>query len=198
VEATLCVGDSGSLGWKRFDATKIVSDWLLGIWANEGFAIKDPTESTSGTTGRLGSGHSKEYSDPTKRPFMRVLFAAITPTGISRINSTVNLELFAPNDTNGLFICGTALGNQPGISVDTRRIPVNLDPLLILSLTNPAIFSNYIGVLDATGHATALINIPNRPPLVGVSLYTAFFTIRNGAPSRIGAISDCEVMTIVP
>jgi len=196
VEASLCIGDSGSPGWKRFDATKIVSDWLLGIWPNEGFTIKDPTEATAGS-GRVGQGYSKEYADPGKRPFLRVLFASITPTGVSRIGSTVNLDLFAPQDATGLFVCGTSLGSQPGIRVDTRVIPLNMDPLLILSLTNPAVFFNYIGILDATGHSTALINIPNRPPLVGITIYTAFFTLRQGAPSQIGAISEEETMTIV-
>ena len=74
---------------------------------------------------------------------------------------------------------------------------LNVDALLILSITNPAIFVNYIGIFDPAGHATSLINIPNRPPLVGVTIYTAFFTLRQGAPSQIGAISEEEVMTIV-
>jgi hypothetical protein len=110
----------------------------------------------------------------------------------------VNLALWAPNDPGLVYVCGSSLGSMPGIPVDTRVIPLNLDGLLLVSLIAPAVFANYQGVLDNSGRAAAQINLPPAPPLVGVRFYTAFLTVRPGAPSRIGSISEAVPLTIVP
>jgi len=110
----------------------------------------------------------------------------------------VNLALFAPNDAGQVYVCGSSLGSVPGVPVDTRVIPLNLDGLLLASLVVPGVFANYQGVLDNSGRAGAMIHIPSSPALVGVSFYTAFLTIRPGVPSRIGAISDAVLLMIVP
>jgi len=197
VESTVCVGDNFSLGWKRWDATAVVNGWLSGASANQGVVIRDQSEIPAGA-GRLGQGYSSEHTDPSRRPFLRLTFATLTATGSPQVGTTVSLALFAPNDPGLVYVCGSSLGSVPGIPVDTRVIPLNPDGLLLLSLTTPAIFANYQGVLDNSGRAGAMIHIPLIPPLAGVSFHTAFVTVRPGAPSGIGSISDAVPLTIVP
>ncbi|MBN2490295.1 MAG: hypothetical protein JXQ29_05550 [Planctomycetes bacterium] len=60
----------------------------------------------------------------------------------------------------------------------------------------PSVFQGYAGVIAATGTATAGIQIPNVPALVGVKIYTAFVTLKPSARSGVHAISNTVDFTI--
>ena len=62
----------------------------------------------------------------------------------------------------------------------------------------PSIFSNYAGTLDAQGQASAAINVPGLPTLVGFTIHTAFVTRNASAPTGIQSISNTHSFTIAP
>jgi len=93
---------------------------------------------------------------------------------------------------------GSSLGGGP-IPIDTRLLNLSLDALLDASVNGylPMIFQNYAGILDANGKATAKINIPNLPGIKGIRIYSAFLTLKPGAPSNIQSISNSFIFTIM-
>jgi hypothetical protein len=62
----------------------------------------------------------------------------------------------------------------------------------------PTIFSAYNGFLDASGAATAKLNLPAAPILAGIHIYTAFVSVDTAAPSGIFTISNTVGITIQP
>jgi hypothetical protein len=99
----------------------------------------------------------------------------------------VSIALDAPCQAGATYALAAALGTVPGIPVDLRRIPLNADPLFALSLAVPSVFSGFVGTLDASGRATATVNVI--PPLAGATFYLAAITLEAAAPSGIGAIT---------
>ncbi|MBN2492479.1 MAG: SBBP repeat-containing protein, partial [Planctomycetes bacterium] len=121
----------------------------------------------------------------------RVTVALLGAAGIPNPGGQVNLALHASGDAGLPYQIGSSLGSGP-IPIDTRRIELSPDPLLVFSTsgTAPTIFQTYAGVLDASGRAQAAIHIPNIPALIGIWLYTAFVTLDPQAPSGIRSISN--------
>lgn len=68
-----------------------------------------------------------------------------------------------------------------------RRIPLALDPLLVLTVSNtlPSVFIGLRGVTDAKGDAQVSIAIPNLAALKGVTFFNAFVNLNAGQISRI-------------
>ena len=121
----------------------------------------------------------------------------LTFTGLPRVGTFVTLNLRSPDDAGRPYVLGSSFGYWPGIPVDTRDIPLNLDLLLGMSWGAPAVFKNYFGVLDSPGQALAYVHIPGAPALAGLKFYTAFVTINPAAPSGIRGISNAVELTIV-
>ena len=125
---------------------------------------------------------------------------ALTLSGTGKIGTAITLLLDAGTPDAGLpYQLGSALNDTPAIPIDTRFINLAPDTLLVVSVTGllPGIFANYTGVLDAAGKATAAINIPNIPALDQIRLYTAFVTVKVGAPSNIQTVSNTVMFTIL-
>ena len=79
--------------------------------------------------------------------------------------STVNFTLNAGPAFAGRFylLLGSLSGTTPGTPLPggLATIPLNYDQLALWSLTwGPPIFTNFFGILDADGQATAQLNIP--------------------------------------
>jgi len=108
---------------------------------------------------------------------------------------TLNLK---GKTANAVYQAACSLSNSPGIPIDTRRIPLTPDGLMIASLVLPGIFANFTGALDGNAAATAAINIPAVPQLTGLSFFAGFVELGAGAPSGISAISNDHPITIVP
>ncbi len=122
----------------------------------------------------------------------------ITGSGSGQPGSTLILSLSAPSDAGLPYVVGSSLGGGP-IPIDTRLLNLSLDALLDASVNGylPMIFQNYAGILDANGKATAKINIPNLPGIKGIRIYSAFLTLKPGAPSNIQSISNSFIFTIM-
>ncbi len=72
------------------------------------------------------------------------------------------------------WILGSASGTSPGFELLGKHVPLNLDPYLFLTLSNPVspVFQNGSGILNANGVASAQFAIPplQIPQLVGVTI----------------------------
>jgi len=118
-------------------------------------------------------------------------------TGSGLPGTSINFALGASPDAGLPYQMGSSLGNGP-IPIDTRKLGLSPDALLVLSATNvlPTVFQGYAGVLDGKGAAAARLNIPNIPVLKGTRIYTAFVTLRATAPSGISNISNSFLFTV--
>jgi hypothetical protein len=127
------------------------------------------------------------------------MITILTGSGTGKIGTTVNLFLDAgTGDASLPYQLASSFGAGP-IPIDTRLLGLTYDSLLVISVNGllPTIFQNYSGFLDASGKATAAINIPNIAALDQIRIYTAFVTIKAGEPSSIKTISNTFVFTIV-
>lgn len=122
-----------------------------------------------------------------------LLSARGTPTPGGRID----FDLLSTPDPGLVYQLGSSLGNGP-IPVDTRKLELSADPLLVLSVGGflPAVFVSYAGTLDATGMAKARIDIPPIPALKGVRIYSAYVTLKASAPSGVANISNTFMFAI--
>ena len=77
----------------------------------------------------------------------------------------------------GLFylVAGTSSGTGPGLDLGGVHVPLNVDPYTQMSLAgaNGPLFTNTLGVLDAQGKGSAMLNIPagTNPSLAGLTLH---------------------------
>jgi len=117
--------------------------------------------------------------------------------GSAKNGGTLDLKLNAVGAGNKSYFAGTSLGKGP-IPLDTRKI--NLFPDTVLSVSTsgllPSVFSAYNGILPNSGSATAKLNIPASPALVGLRIYSAFLTIDPAAPSGVLTISNTNTTEI--
>lgn len=100
----------------------------------------------------------------------------LTGAGIPTPGASYPIHLVIPGEAGRPFLAGAALGTLRGIPTPAGRIPLDPDPLLVLSLTNPAIFRGFHGTLDTSGAATLSLVIPPAPVLRGQRFYVAAIT----------------------
>jgi regulation of enolase protein 1 (concanavalin A-like superfamily) len=112
-----------------------------------------------------------------------------TLVGTPRPGATVFVDLAA--EAGGFYHLGAALGTGVGIPIGSRKVPLNVDPLLMLTVSGQlsGIFRHFTGYLNARGEARAWIDFPADNGLVGVVFYLAFVTLDSGQPFGIGTIS---------
>ena len=124
--------------------------------------------------------------------------APLTGSGSGMPGTSYALNLRVKADNGLPYQLGSSLGSGP-IPVDSRYLFLTLDAILWASVHGllPSTFADYSGNLDASGQATASINIPSIPLLTGLRIYTAFVTIKAGEPSNIKTISNTFVFTII-
>lgn len=85
------------------------------------------------------------------------------------------------------YQAAASLGNS-GIPVSGgRTIPLALDPLLVLSVSNtlPTVFKQFSGVCDARGDAAISIVLPASSGLKGITLHVGFVNLGGGAVLNI-------------
>lgn len=89
--------------------------------------------------------------------------------------------LTIPPEAGRSYLAGAAFGTLPGIPLGGgRRVPLNPDPLFVLSQTVPAVFSGFQGTLNASGVAAMTVNIPASSALVGLRFFLAAVTYNSG------------------
>jgi outer membrane protein assembly factor BamB len=125
-------------------------------------------------------------------------FALLSTMDTPRPGATVNLQVRADGDAGNGYLAACSLGSTPGLPIGNRTLPLNADLLFVLSLSTPSIFEGFQGVLDGMGLGTARIHVPPVQGLVGITIYAAFVSLRPGAPSGVGVISDALALTFAP
>jgi len=127
----------------------------------------------------------------------KVALTLLQVSGTPRPAGTIIFDLTASADVGLPYQLGTSLGTGP-IPIDTRKLNVSLDDLLLVTVNNhwPSIFSGYRGVIDSKGQAQATIHIPNAPVLIGTRLHSAFVTLDPKAVSGVRSISNTDSFTI--
>ncbi|MBN2489653.1 MAG: right-handed parallel beta-helix repeat-containing protein [Planctomycetes bacterium] len=118
-------------------------------------------------------------------------------SGAGKPGTTIAFTLIAAADTGLPYQLGSSLGSGP-LLIDTRRLDLSLDQLLVVSVSGllPGVFQDYAGVLDPSGQAAAKLHIPNAPVLTGLRIHTAFVTLRASAPSGIASLSGTFLFTV--
>jgi len=121
----------------------------------------------------------------------------LTLKTVPLVGTNVRLDLDAPGDGGKPYVLAASLSNA-GIPIGTKVIPLGVDALLLLTVTNalPFIFQQYHGVLDSTGKASATLAVPNVASLKGVQLHHAFVVIDFNQPQAIGTVSNGLPVTI--
>jgi hypothetical protein len=161
---------------------------LVSVWHFDGNA-QDSVGANSGTI----------QGNPTfVSPGAPIVAAGLAAPALGSIGAPIIYDLLMPPSVPYVFDVSTT-GTAPGIAVSpTIHVPLN-PPLLNLDFgpaIPPGVFVNFVGLSNASGGATAVVNVPNVPQLIGVNLSAAFGYLDPVAPSGIGGISN-PVTTLI-
>lgn len=117
--------------------------------------------------------------------------ASLAILGTPAVGSSRHLYLTAPTDPGMSYVAAASFGTTPGMQTCAGVLPLNPDNLWTLSLSGSKHFTGISGVLDGNGISTMpVLNIPNRPSLVGLEFHMAYHTL-NGVNSgcTLGSVS---------
>jgi len=105
-----------------------------------------------------------------------------------------------PGDGSRPYVLGLSYsGFTPGIPVDSRAIPLNLDPLLRMSVTGgfAPFLKNNVGLLGPSGIAVSWLDVSSLGGMLkGVRIWAAALTLHKPAPSGIATISKPIVVVL--
>jgi len=136
---------------------------------------------------------------PLNSPKMRLTYSEtwIAVSGQPSPGGTIDLDLLSGLDPGLGYQVGSSFGTGP-IPIDTRKLGLSPDPLLVLSVGGvaPKVFEAYSGTLDSQGRGKARIRIPSVAALKGVRIHTAFVTLLATAPSGVSHICNTVMFTI--
>jgi hypothetical protein len=95
-------------------------------------------------------------------------WTGLTHQNLPRSGAPLLIHLTLPAQAGQSYLVAAALSSAPGIPVPgVGTIPLAYDPVLLLSISGqlPAIFTDFSGVIDANGEATATFNLPPGVPV---------------------------------
>lgn len=183
VVARVCVGDSFDPGFKDFDVTALVHDWLNGTVPNHGLVVRDPTESTAGAARPLHAT-SREGANAAQHPHLEVAWGTLpfgNGCGTSANVPTLDLNSGSPSLGGTYELITRNLTRQSAVvhllggSDSTWNgvpLPLNLGflgyPACDLLVAPDAMLP---GTTNTRGEATLAIQVPNVPFLRGRSIY---------------------------
>ena len=112
----------------------------------------------------------------------------LTTEGPPAVGKTMWIHIAQQARAGSLYQVAAAALSAPGIEVPgVGVIPLNPDFLLYMSLSGwfPTVFADFAGRLDSSGEATAALNIPALPELVGLPFSVAGVTYDAGGINYI-------------
>ena len=140
---------------------------LDGLWD---VVASQTTTSGLGVTGGIGINGARSVMADDFKFFDATLYLAGTP----RVGTSVNLKGRA--SANQPYVGGCSFGHTGTPLSATKAIPIDLDNLFVLSITNPVIFGNFLGLTDGNGDFTMTLNIPAIPQLAGITIWSTAVT----------------------
>jgi len=142
-----------------------------------------------GSSGRIGINGARGVIADDLKYFDATLYLDGTPA----VGNPVNLK---GRGTAGLGYVGACSLGHSGIPIGGgRSIPLDLDSLLLLSLSLPSVFQNFQGTTDANGDFTMTLNTPAAPQLAGFTIWSSAVTFDQSGVREIAP--DVEI-TFVP
>jgi len=143
-----------------------------------------------GDTGNLYVGNQGDNTIYIMAPIPR-------PQGTLAVGTSTRIRITAPIARLMPYVLAASFSNRFGILLpDGRKIPLDVDPLMFMSLNLPAVFQNFQGVLNASGVADATLNVPNIATLKGLKFRLAFVTLNTKFPLGIQVISAARPVEI--
>jgi hypothetical protein len=123
-----------------------------------------------GVKGGVGINGSQSVMADDFKFFNATLYLAGTP----KVGTSVNLKGRA--SANQPYVGGCSFGHTGTPLTPSQAIPIDLDNLFALSITNPVIFGNFLGLTDGNGDFTMTLNIPAIPQLAGITIWSTAVT----------------------
>ena len=125
---------------------------------------------------------------------------ALTAHGSPRIGLSRAIELCSPQDPLAFYALAAAGSSAVGIPLGCGLMfPLDLDALLLQSVSNPNVFPSFIGVLDQDGRTTdPRISVPFQPSLVGIQFDVAFVVFDPNAACGVARVSGTLPLAIKP
>lgn len=122
----------------------------------------------------------------------------IQPLGQPLRGAIRSIELCATNGAGLVYAVGASFTATAGIGLGCGvHLPIDHDWLLGESLTNSAVFPDFVGMLDAAGRTSApAIVLPALPILQGITFQLAFVTVSPAAPCGFERASHAVAVTI--
>lgn len=141
--------------------------------------------------------YGTDDTGPIARVEVYISAVSIQGSGTGAVGTPMVFGLNAPNDAGLAYQVASSLGNGP-TPLGKRTIGLTLDSLFAASVSTslPNVFSGYIGVMGASGRASATLNIPPFAVLKGIKIHSAFVTFKASAPLGIESISNTFDFTI--
>jgi len=165
--------------------------WLVDAYGSDTCRIKITWTTASASATAVSDADFSIAGDP-----LRLLADANTlPSG----GGTVNFSLNAGSAHAGrsYLLCSGLSGTEPGTLLPGGlvKIPLNRDGLtdFVLNRLNTPAFTGFRGVLDGSGTATAQLNAPAVPGLIGTTLFFAY-----AAANPWDLASNAVAVEIVP
>ncbi|MCA8974300.1 MAG: ASPIC/UnbV domain-containing protein, partial [Planctomycetes bacterium] len=126
------------------------------------------------------SGQRQQLDGVLANQIVEVVEPSFVMTAPIAVGGTTTLDLDIQGDAGLLYGMVLAFADAPHSPLPGGLfLPLQLDALSNYSLIpgNP-FFSNPLSVLDASGHASTMLTMPNQPALSGLTLYATAATLQ--------------------
>jgi hypothetical protein len=145
----------------------------------------------------LGASGARPHSQPLAGEAFVLYGGPLQTAGPYVPGARPQLMIDAAWEPNRIYQLVLAASDRSGVYLtSTRRLPLDLDNVFIMSILGGKLFTNFSGTLDAQGRAVGLFTIPSHPTMIGVSLYGAFVILDPVGTPPIRTISNRVVITV--
>jgi hypothetical protein len=112
-------------------------------------------------------------------------------------SDTRNFRLQSPSDAGMPYLLLASASSTVGFPTCGGVLPLDADPLCLMSLDPNAVFQSAFGVLNSSGASKApTFKLPQMPTLVGLPVESAYAVLDPAAPCLVHRISNLHSMTI--
>ena len=123
------------------------------------------------------SGQQQFLTDVPANQIMHLLEPTISVTGPALVGGSATVEMSVPGDEGLPYLILLSFSRQLGIAIGSQTLPIDFDALTATCL-NPAnpVLVGSIGTVDASGDASATLQVPPIPELSGLTVYAGGLT----------------------
>jgi hypothetical protein len=151
-----------------------LSSWTMSWLAPPALPPGPVTFYAAGADTNASNSPFGDFIHTAKRKLYQATLA--TPSPGWAIGASHTLTLAAPNHGGELYFIVPSMNPAPFALGGPFDLEVTPDDLFPLVTQLPAVFQNLFGTLDAAAQATAAIDVPWHPTLIGISLHLAAVT----------------------